>query len=286
MNFSIFLLLLVGLIQGEVYCPTQGDFSQGGGVSFDGNGWTIHGGGGVHGLTSFDLLSGFVQFDMDTSGAQGGVNNNFYTASPERSYFPQYCDIQPNSSPQCMEMDIVENNGNCLTQVTWHTWPNHNGDCDEGGCWGQAYSSGRRTYRADFSSDGFMTVSINGNRVSVTNPTPSNNAKNYVAKQTKALGLQFHSTQWVGWVPGGNCPGGNNLDGSSFSVKNLVVSGSIVQGKEPTKCNDLEPKFYEQTMAALNRTKSWFETQAMAEEAQKNYRFLNNKFNATTRILN
>jgi len=265
------LILLASLVNSEVYCPSQNDFDYSGNIQWSGNGWTINQSGGVHGKTAFNLLGGFVQFDIDTSGAKGGVNNNFYTSSPDRSNFPGYCDIQANDSPQCMEMDIVENNGNCLSQVTWHTWPNHNGDCDEGGCMGTAYASGRRTMRAEFSGDGFMVVTINGNRVWVTNPTPSSNAKAYVAQQTKNLGLQFHSTQWVGWVPGGNCPGGSDVNDSSFSIKNLVISGSVVQGSEPTKCNDLEEKYYQSTMAALNSTVPWFETQDMAKKAHKNY---------------
>ena len=80
-----------------------------------------------------------------------------------------------------MEMDIVENNGNCVSQTTWHTWPNHNGDCDQGGCWGLKWVSGARKYRAEFSADGWMKVTINGQEVPVNNPTPSQNAKNYVA---------------------------------------------------------------------------------------------------------
>jgi len=245
---------LLHLTMGEMYCPTQSDFTGGGNIQWHGNGWTMTGSGGVHGKTAFDLLGGFVQFDIDTSGAQGGVNNNFYTSSPWPSIFPSYCDIQANSSPECMEMDIVENNGNCIAQTTWHTWPNHNGDCDQGGCWGKEYANGYRTMRASFSWDGWMTVTTNGHEVQVTNPVPSQNAKSYVQQQTQTNGLQFHSTQWVGWVPDGNCPGGGNVDYSTFSISNLIVSGSVIQGEEPTKCNDLPKEYYVQTMNALNNT--------------------------------
>jgi len=249
----MFALFLLSAVKADVYCPMQNDFDYGGNIQWNGNGWTMKGSGGVHGKTAFNLLNGFVQFEMDTSGAQGGVNNNFYTSSPWRGLFPKYCDIQQNSSPQCMEMDIVENNGNCISQVTWHTWPNHNGDCDEGGCWGKQYASGRRTMRAEFAADGFMTVKINGNTVQVTNPWPSNNAKKYVAQQTRDVGLQFHSTQWVGWVPGGNCPGGGNVDYSTFSVQNLIVSGTVVQGQQPTRCNELPKKYFDAAMKSLQR---------------------------------
>jgi len=286
MFFSVLTFLIV-LVNSEVYCPTQNDFSYGGGnLQWSGNGWTMTGSGGVHGKTAFNLLGGFVQFDIDTSGAQGGVNNNFYTSSPDRGLFPSYCDIQNNDSPTCMEMDIVENNGNCLSQVTWHTWPNHNGGCDQGGCWGQMYASGYRTMRTDFHEDGSVIATINGNRVWVNNPTPSDNAKSYIAQQTRDKGLQFHSTQWVGWVPGGNCPGGSNIDGSTFSIKNLVVYGNVVQGSEPTKCNDLEDQYYHATMTSLNNTMSWFESEAMGKKEQENYRVThqNVRFNETFTI--
>jgi len=231
--------VFLGLANAEMYCLNgQHDFT-GGAKEFAWleNGWSITGDGGVSGKQAFNLLGGYVQFTIDTSRAQGGVNNNFYTSSPPRSLFPKYCDIQPNNSPQCMEMDIVENNGNCLSQTTWHTWPNKNGGCDEDGCWGQTYASGKRTMRASFSEDGWMTVTVNGKEVQVTHPTPSGNAMNYVKSQMQSKGVQFHSTQWVGWVPSGNCPGGENVDASTFTVTDVIVSGSIVQGPEATKCS-------------------------------------------------
>jgi len=245
------------LASAEMYCPTQNDFS-GGAASFQwlSHGWSITGDGGVHGKQAFNLLGGYVQFTIDTSRAQGGVNNNFYTSSPWPGLFPKYCDIQPNSSPQCMEMDIVENNGNCLSQTTWHTWPNKNGGCDEAGCWGQAYEAGKRTMKAEFSSDGWMTVSINGRVVNVDNPTPSNNAKNYVKQQMESNGAQFHSTQWVGWVPGGNCPANGNVAASTFTVDNIIVSGSIVQGPQATKCTSEVLKALQSEHLALNGTVS------------------------------
>lgn len=277
MFFSI-LIFYIAFANAAMYCPTQNDFTSGGNIQWSGNGWRMTGSGGVHGKTAFNLLGGFVQFDIDTGGAQGGVNNNFYTSSPAPGLFPQYCDIQSNDSPVCMEMDIVENNGNCISQVTWHTWPNHNGGCDQNGCGGTQYASGYRTMRAEFATNGYMTVTIGGNRVNVS-PNPSSDAVNYVAQQTRAYGLQFHSTQWVGWVPGGNCAGGGNLDGSTFSIKNLVVSGSIVQGSTPTRCYELEPKYNLETMATLNNTASWSESEELAQKQQNLYSKAHQNFN-------
>lgn len=218
------------------YCLGEKDFSGiSGGTVWTNNGWKMTGGGRVSGKTSFNLLGGYVEFDMDTSGSHNGVNNNFYTTSPTSCC--SYCDIQANSSPQCMEMDIIENNGNCLAQSTWHTWPNHNGGCDEGGCGGTKYlpAGGKFHMKAVFSADGWMSVSLNGAEITV-NPTPSKAAQQYVATTMKSVGAMFESSQWVGWVPGGNCPGGGGLDSSVFGVYNVRVSGTVVQGQAPTRC--------------------------------------------------
>jgi len=235
----IFFILAISQVmwstQAEMFCPVQNDWSYGGDIRWVGRGWIMTGSGGVQGKTSFNLLGGYVEFDMNTTYAHVGINNNFYTTSP--SPCCAYCDIQQGDHPQCMEMDIIENNGNCLAQTTWHTWPNHNGDCDEGGCWGQMYHpAGSFHVKADFSTDGWMTVTINGATVAVTHPAPSNNAKAYVAQTMAKIGAQFHSTQWQGWVPSGNCPGGGDLASSQFAVQNVVVSGSVVQGQTPARC--------------------------------------------------
>lgn len=233
---------LVNRTVSGVYCPGQNDFISSGQVQWGEGGWRMTGGGRVSSKTSFNLLGGFIEFDMDTSGAHGGVNTNLYTTSPAPGLFPNYCDIQPNDSPQCMEMDIIEMNGNCLGQSTWHTWPNKNGGCDENGCAGQTRVSGQFHIRTDFSSDGWMTVSINGNKVNY-NPGPSNNAKAYVAKTMQEVGAQIQSSQWVGWVPGADqCPGGSQLYGSSFAIKNLRVSGTVVQGQQPSECRWSQPE--------------------------------------------
>lgn len=193
------------------------------------------GSGGVHGRTSFNLLGGYISFDMDTSAAHVNVNNNFYTTSPDQCC--SYCDIQPNGSPQCMEMDIIENNGGCVAQTTWHTWPNKNGDCDEDGCWGSMHlPGGRFSVNATFASDGWMTVYINGKENAVTNPVPSQNAKNYVAQIMASKGAMIQSTQWQGWVPPGNCGSNGDLASSVFAVSNVTVYGSVVQGVTPTLC--------------------------------------------------
>jgi len=151
------------------------------------------------------------------------------------------CDIQGEGKPNCMEMDIIENNGNCIAQTTWHTWPNHNGDCDKGGCMGTMYRKGKSHIRAEFTGDGWMNVLIDGRKVNVNNPVPSSNAHRYVHDTMISKGAQIQSSQWVGWVPAGNCPGDGNLGASTFSVQNIKVSGTIVQGSAPPLCNGPTP---------------------------------------------
>jgi len=92
--------------------------------------------------------------------------------------------------------------------------------------------------KAEFSSDGWMRVTMDGQEISVQ-PTPSNNARQYVHDTMSAAGGQIHSSQWTGWVPGGNCQGGGDLDGSVFTVSNVTIMGAMVQGKEPPPCADV-----------------------------------------------
>merc|ERR1711998_739265 len=124
-------------------------------------------GGHVNGKASFNLLGGWVAFDMDTSG---------------------YCDIQENDSVQCMEMDLVENNGNCMMQTTWHTFPNSDENCDEGGCGASSATSGLASYNASFTEDGYMTVTQNGMSVDSYNNDPSSAAMEVVVSTMRETG--------------------------------------------------------------------------------------------------
>merc|ERR1719473_2036487 len=82
-----------------------------------------------------------------------------------------------------------------------------------------------------------MTVLIDGAQVDVYNRIPSENAHEYVRKTMARVGAQIQSSQWVGWVPSGNCPGGGDLGSPTFSVRNIRVSGEVVQGSKPAACS-------------------------------------------------
>jgi hypothetical protein len=228
----------------DLYCPDANSWNMEG-ASWNGAGWTVNGGGGVTGKTSFNLLGGYVEFDVDNSGSKWGVNNNFYTISPDHPYNGRndYCDGQgpEASSPTgtyCMEMDIYEGNGNQNVGTTWHTWFNHNGGCDQGGCEALMNIGGQFHVKAEFGSDGFMHTYFNGNENGGFNPYPSGAAIGSVRDTMISRGVVFSSSQWTGFVPGaGNVNG--DLDNSWFSISNVRVSGTVVQGPEPPRCSGL-----------------------------------------------
>jgi hypothetical protein len=41
----------------------------------------------------------------------------------------------------------------------------------------------------------------------------------------------------VGWVPVSDCGTSGNLDAAKFSISNLVINGTVVQGPTPTMCS-------------------------------------------------
>jgi len=223
----------------KMYCLQETDFT--GDASWNGNAWTVRGNGGVHGLQSFNLLHGFVEFHMDSTNATLGMNGNFYTSSPDHAYtsYDDYCDGQgpAASSPHgtyCMEMDVIEANGGCSAATTWHTSFNKNGGCDQYGCQAQ-YEWSKGLVRAEFDDHG-MTVYIGGKRVDSYSPSPFyQDPADYVSEVMTTLGVQFHSTQWHGWVPGQCGDEGYNPD-SSFTIRDVKVYGSVIFGDEPAEC--------------------------------------------------
>jgi len=90
-------------------------------------GWTVNGGGGVASKAAFNLLGGYVEYDIDLSNVDNGVNANIYTISPASfsgSYFNKtldYCDGAATGSDWCMELDWIEANGHCGGASTIHT---------------------------------------------------------------------------------------------------------------------------------------------------------------------
>jgi len=205
------------------YCPSGSDFNVDyGSPQLNDNGWHVQGGARVSSKASYNLAGGFIEFDMDLTGAHGNVNNNFYLTFPRDGH--SYCDSGGSCTSCCAEMDITENNGNCFQATTWHSdrsGGDHDGKAQTGGLSPQVH------IKASWNSDGSsLGVDIGGNH-------HSGEGFQDVMSQ---YGAVIYSSQWTGWVPG-SCGGDGNLGASSFSVSNLRITGTVVQGPEPRKCS-------------------------------------------------
>lgn len=190
---------------------------------------------------AFNMLGGFIDFDMDLSGAHPNVNQNVYTSSLNGPNCGKdcYCDA-PNGG--CMELDFIEANGNCAYASTWHTTMVGGQNCDVGGCQHVGAMGNNAHVHVDFSTDGWMTIRVNDEVLDgrKMNPTPGPQDASALASTMRSKGAVLESSQWTGWVPG-NCGGDGNLAASVFKVSNLKVQGTVVQGPEPKLCNGPAP---------------------------------------------
>lgn len=89
---SVLSSSLLVIASAEYYCPAASDMNaEHGNVQFQDGGWAFTGDARVSSKTSFNLLGGYMEFDMDTSQTHPEVNTNFYTSSP----------AQPNCGEAC-----------------------------------------------------------------------------------------------------------------------------------------------------------------------------------------
>jgi len=96
--------------------------------------------------------------------------------------------------------------------------------------------------KIQYGADGSWQTYMNDNLLSGWNIQPGGGDWNVIKNAHESTGTIIYSSEWTGWVPVDDCgtnPG--DLDGSSFSVSNLVIEGSVVQGPEPTKCSGPQP---------------------------------------------
>jgi hypothetical protein len=234
------------------YCPSASDltvaYNGGGSINLENQGWSINGGGGVATKAAFNLLGGSVEFDIDFSATKVGVNANIYTISPSglgSSGFNQkeYCDgAQPAGSNWCTEVDWIESNGNCGGATTLHTvaGPGSTG-CTAWGCRNEYYYNGKNSFhmKIEYGTDGQWTTIRDGQIIAPSNlsPSPLSGDWNTLVGAYKNQGAVIYSSQWTGWVPASNCgTNAGDLAGSQYSVKNLVITGSVVQGPTPKVC--------------------------------------------------
>jgi hypothetical protein len=242
----------------DLYCPSADDLTVAycdPGPNHDkpcpaltNQGWKIEGGGGAATKSAFNLLNGgYVEFDIDLSNVDNGVNANIYAISPKSfslDHFNKtldYCDGAATGDDWCMEEDYIEANGHCGGATTWHTvvGPGNDG-CTAWGCRVSYHLNGKSKVhmKVAYDDNGHFTVTKDGEAFSGYNPAPDDRAYDVIKSFHETRGVVVYGSEWTGWVPVDDCgttPG--NLYGSSYSISNLVISGSVVKGPEPTKCS-------------------------------------------------
>jgi len=236
-------------VNATTYCPKASDLV----VAYNNaelidQGWIINGGGGAATKAAFNLLGGSVEYDIDLSGVQTGVNGNIYTISPSglgASGFDtsKYCDgAKAADQGWCVEVDWLESNGNCGGASTLHTvaGPGNNG-CTAWGCRATYMYNGKASFhmRIEYDEEGHWTTIRDGQVISPTELSPNAGASdwNTLANAYKTDGAIVYSSLWVGWVPQESCGSGGSLAASKFSVTNLQITGTVVQGPAPAVCD-------------------------------------------------
>jgi len=213
-------------------------------------GWTITAGGGVSTKAAFNLLGGSVEYDIDFTGTNVGVNANLYTISPtfsggSSSSFNKnadYCDGQGSGSSWCVEIDWIETNGNCGGATTLHTRSGTgNNGCTAWGCSYTAGYNGKTNFhmKVSYALDGSITVVRDGVTISYSSsysPVPQTIDTTALSQAYSTKGAVIYSSQWQGWVPMDTCGSWKDLTSSTFTLSNLVINGAVVQGPTPNKC--------------------------------------------------
>jgi len=228
-----------------VYCPSAGDLTAAyGSPQIKDQVWQTHGGGAVATKAAFNLLGGYVEYEIDFSQVHPGVNANIYTISPKfGGSFTQdaYCDGAATGAKWCPEVDWVESNGNCGGQTTLHTvqGPGSQG-CTAWGCAAAYHYGGRSTFnmRIEYGPDGTWTTIRDGQVIgpSTLSPVPGANDWGVLAAHYANYGAVIYSSQWVGWVPVPDCGTTGDLNSSTFTVSNLKICGKLTQGPAPRAC--------------------------------------------------
>eukprot|EP00940_MAST-03C_sp_MAST-3C-sp2_P002620 g2620.t1 len=239
---------------GAQWCPSSDDYVityTGDGnsdkIQLNDRGYTIHGAGGVATKASYDMIGGYIEYDIDFSSVHTGVNANIYSISPSNidssvGYTKSdYCDGADNSSPWCVEVDFIESNGDCGGATTLHTvqGPGSNG-CTSWGCRYDYHYNGKSSFhmRIEFGEDGTWTTTRDGTIISggMMSPQPTSSDWDKIKNAYASQGAVIYSSEWTGWVPVSDCGTSGDLESSSFTVSNMKIKGSVVQGPKPAAC--------------------------------------------------
>ena len=91
--------------------------------------------------------------------------------------------------------------------------------------------------KISYDANGTWNTYRNGVLVTPFSPAPSGSDWATLAQYYSQHGAVIYSSQWVGWVPVSDCGTSGDLGASTFSVKNLRITGKVLQGPTPTKCS-------------------------------------------------
>jgi len=242
-------------LESDGYCPSAQDLvvAYGNGVVLQDQGWTVSGDGGAATKAAYNLNGGYVEYDIDVSGATAGTIPNVYSIAPSglgaEGFVKDrdYCDgADQHEYPWCVEVDWIESNGACGGATTVHTIPGTGpGSCNAWGCRTEYHNDAPKFHmRIDYDDAGHMTVSRDGQPIAAMDPAPQDSDYDAIKKMHDSSGAVIYSSIWTGsWVPGPtDCgTGPAELAGSTFTVSNLKIHGSVVQGPEPQRCSSQEP---------------------------------------------
>jgi len=241
--------------EGDGYCPSVQDLvvAYGSGVVLKDQGWTVSGDAGAATKAAYNLNGGSVEYDIDVSDAKSGTIPNVYSIAPSgigaEGFVKDrdYCDgADQHNYPWCVEVDWIESNGACGGATTVHTIPGTGaGTCNAWGCRTEYHNDAPKFHmRIDYDAAGRMTVSRDGQSIAAMNPAPQASDFDAIREMHDSTGAVIYSSMWTGsWVPGPeDCGAGPaDLTGSSFTISNLKIHGSVVQGPEPQRCSSPSP---------------------------------------------
>merc|ERR1712006_36495 len=90
-----------------------------------------------------------------------------------------------------------------------------------------------------YGADGSWTTIRDGQIINSGSLSPSPGGFDWgvIKSSYESKGAVIYSSEWQGWVPAEDCGTSGNLPGSHFSIRNLRIKGSIVQGPTPTRCS-------------------------------------------------
>merc|ERR1711963_1155008 len=89
--------------------------------------------------------------------------------------------------------------------------------------------------RIEYGADGSWTTIRDGQIINSGSLSPSPGGFDWgvIKDSYESKGAVIYSSEWEGWVPVEDCGTHGDLAGSHFTISNLRIKGSIVQGPTP-----------------------------------------------------